>query len=64
MQAHKAKALMQYNLKGKLKAEFRTIRDAVEKSGVSRHLNLKCAQGERESAGNYIWKFKNPKEKN
>ncbi|MFC2155038.1 NUMOD1 domain-containing DNA-binding protein [Acidobacteriota bacterium] len=56
----KAKALLQYDLKGKLKEEFRTIRDAVKKSGVSRHLILKCAQGERESTGNYTWKFKNP----
>jgi hypothetical protein len=56
----RAKALVQYDLKGKLKEEFRTIRDAVKKSGVSRHLILKCAQGQRESAGNYIWKFKNP----
>lgn len=55
----KAKALLQYNTKGNLKEEFRTIRDAVNKTGVSRHLILKCAKGERESAGGYIWKFKN-----
>ena len=55
----KAKALVQYNMKGVLKNEFRTIKDAVSKSGISRHLILKCARGERPSAGGFTWKFKN-----
>jgi hypothetical protein len=60
----KAKALLQYTLKGKLKEDFRTIRDAVKKSGISRHLILKCAKGERQSAGGFTWKFKNPEDTN
>lgn len=58
--AAKAKPLLQYNLKGNLKNEFRSIREAVEKTGISRYLILNCATGKRETAGGYTWKFKNP----
>ncbi len=59
----KAKALLQYDRKGILINEFRCIREAVEKTGISRHLILSCIDGKRETAGDYTWKLKFPQHK-
>lgn len=49
------KAVFQYTKNGVFVAEYVSIADAVEKTGIS-HIGC-AASGKRKSAGGYIWKF-------
>jgi hypothetical protein len=55
----RSKPILQYDIRGKLKKEYRCIQDAVKKTGISHVSIVRCAKGEYKRAGGFLWKFKN-----
>ena len=51
--------VFQYDMKGNLINEFKSLTEAVKKSGISRNRIRKCAIGKTKSVDGFIWKFKN-----
>lgn len=52
-----SRKVAQYDLDGNIIAEFGTMKEAGEKTGVSFKNISKAARGHRKTAGGYIWKF-------
>ena len=55
--------ICQYNLIGTLVAEYESITQASEKSGIKDYLIRRACSGIRDSAGGYQWKKFNPQNK-
>ncbi|MBD5113137.1 MAG: hypothetical protein HDT42_11505 [Ruminococcaceae bacterium] len=54
----KMKPVLQYTLDGGFVAEYESQRAAQRKTGINNsHIGL-CAQGERKTAGGFIWRYK------
>ena len=51
-----SKQILQYDLNGRLLAEFVSAKDAEVNTGIN-HV-YRCANGLRKSAGGYVWKYK------
>lgn len=51
--------VVQYNREGKQISEFNSPIEAEHKTGINSGSIRSCCNGERPSAGNYIWRFKN-----
>jgi hypothetical protein len=57
--AHNIRSIYQFDLiDGRLLNEFKSIKEAVKKTGISQPSISFCLTGERNSGGNFIWIYK------
>ena len=54
--ASQSKTVLQYSLDGKLITKYKSVSEAMRKTGISKISNV--CRGERNQAGGYIWKYK------
>lgn len=57
------RAVIQYSLKGKKIAEYRSLTAAQQATGVELHNISECCRGKSKTAGGFIWKYHEPVEK-
>jgi hypothetical protein len=51
------KKVFQYNYNGELVAEFTSVAEASNITGLSKSCISRCCRGERQSSGGFIWKY-------
>lgn len=54
----KPKAVIQYDLNGNKINEYESIRKASKITKIEAHNIIYCCKGQKETASNYIWKYK------
>ena len=54
--------VLQYNLEGQFVEEYESMTEASKATGISLPHIAQCTYGERDSAGNYMWKIKEGEE--
>jgi hypothetical protein len=52
------KAILQFDLWGNFIAEYESMSDASESTGVSMPCISRCCNNKRKTSGGYIWKYK------
>lgn len=53
-----AKPVLQFDLSGKLVAEYQAISDASRGTGINLSNIAQCCMGKRHTAGKFIWRYK------
>lgn len=53
--ASQSKTVLQYSLDGKLITKYKSVSEAMRKTGISKISNV--CRGERNQAGGYLWKY-------
>ena len=54
-----SKSIVQFNKNGNFINEYQSAREAERKTGINQGNICRVCQGERKSAGGYVWKYKN-----
>jgi hypothetical protein len=59
--SYRKMTILQYDINGNLIKEWESARKAMKELNIT-HIT-DCARGERKTAGDFIWKYKNPEER-